>query len=557
VLSGDIGILDDTSDNSYHVVTGSGVDQTAVLDGFTITLGNANGSVPDFYGGGIYIDTGSPTLVDCRFVRNRANRAGGAMYAADGAPMAINCIFNGNTTQVSDGGAVYNLRSNSVFTNCSFSGNEAGGDGGAMSNVEGSPLLTNCTLGGNVDRGTGVLYLWRPGNTTLTNCIVWGNSPPGIVLSNGATATISYSDIQGGVGASGAGDGGGNLNADPKYARTPTPGADGTWGTADDNYGDFQIFGNSLCIESGNTLALPADVLDLDKDGITAEPLPVDLAGKIRVVDGDTDGVADVDMGAYEFDGLALPAADPLVAVVEAAKPSRYLRFFAPAGPDTAEEVVRVRVVTLNGFALPVPDVYYLGATSVVADEDSGDPTRTIVVAPLRCTPYVHDWASEGVVSAYGAEIMPESVYEVQRSYAGCPNLAADEDCWSTPITVETGTWGDVTSPFAGDSVAPQPDFNDVAALVQKFLSAPGAPIKPVAQLQPNVVFPNRAIDFKDIATVVASFVGTPYSVINHGPCPCPSSVTCGATACTADSVCGGGYCIGGTCRDACGRCEP
>ena len=50
ILSGDlngddVGDLDDPSrsENSYHVVTGSGNDETAVLDGFTITAGNANG----------------------------------------------------------------------------------------------------------------------------------------------------------------------------------------------------------------------------------------------------------------------------------------------------------------------------------------------------------------------------------------------------------------------------------------------------------------------------------------------------------------------------------
>jgi hypothetical protein len=41
VLSGDIGISGDTSDNSYNVVRGSGSDETALLDGFIISGGNA------------------------------------------------------------------------------------------------------------------------------------------------------------------------------------------------------------------------------------------------------------------------------------------------------------------------------------------------------------------------------------------------------------------------------------------------------------------------------------------------------------------------------------
>jgi len=39
ILSGDINTPGDNSDNSYHVVTGSGTDATTVIDGFTITAG--------------------------------------------------------------------------------------------------------------------------------------------------------------------------------------------------------------------------------------------------------------------------------------------------------------------------------------------------------------------------------------------------------------------------------------------------------------------------------------------------------------------------------------
>jgi hypothetical protein len=62
ILSGDIGAAGNT-DNVYHVVTGSGTDSTAVLDGFTIKGGNANsgamfGSCPIDCGGGMYNDAG-------------------------------------------------------------------------------------------------------------------------------------------------------------------------------------------------------------------------------------------------------------------------------------------------------------------------------------------------------------------------------------------------------------------------------------------------------------------------------------------------------------------
>jgi hypothetical protein len=46
ILSGDIGTTSNINDNSYHVVTSSDRDNSAVLDGFTITNGNANGTAP-------------------------------------------------------------------------------------------------------------------------------------------------------------------------------------------------------------------------------------------------------------------------------------------------------------------------------------------------------------------------------------------------------------------------------------------------------------------------------------------------------------------------------
>src|SRR5262249_10952971 len=43
--SGDIGTPGDAADNSYHVVTSEGLSAAAVLDGFTVTAGNAGAQV--------------------------------------------------------------------------------------------------------------------------------------------------------------------------------------------------------------------------------------------------------------------------------------------------------------------------------------------------------------------------------------------------------------------------------------------------------------------------------------------------------------------------------
>ena len=55
-------------ENSYHVVTGSGTEETAILDGFIVRAGNASeitGS--EGLGGGMYNSQGSPTVTHCTF----------------------------------------------------------------------------------------------------------------------------------------------------------------------------------------------------------------------------------------------------------------------------------------------------------------------------------------------------------------------------------------------------------------------------------------------------------------------------------------------------------
>ena len=87
ILSGDIGIIGNANDNSYHVVTGSGTNETAVLDGFTITGGNAG---TNGYGGGMYnygesgegYYSAKPRVSNCIFSSNKARYGGGMANVA-------------------------------------------------------------------------------------------------------------------------------------------------------------------------------------------------------------------------------------------------------------------------------------------------------------------------------------------------------------------------------------------------------------------------------------------------------------------------------------------
>jgi len=229
--------------------------------------------------------------------------------------------------------------------------------------------------------------------------------------------------------------------------------------------------------------------------------------------------------------------------------PNRYITIETYACPAFDRRIaLRVR------YGSPVFEgIRYVGAPKWFGGEFENRPA-----APLECEPHFRDWSTSPVISIYGAEIMPWYGYRVEWAPDSCDDLS-DESCWRHLAYLGTGWWGDVTAPFKSIDAPVQPDFNDIAAVVRQFVGASGAPGQRFAQLQPNLVFPDRPVDFKDIAASVVAFTGTPFSEMAGitGPCACPSSVVCGAAACIGDPQCLGGYCIDGFCTDACGRCTP
>jgi hypothetical protein len=114
-------------DNTCRIVTGSGTGPATVLDGFTITAGNAEDpALPLWSGGGMFNDTGSPTVSHCTFVGNSASYSGAGMYNYWSTPTILHCTFAGNDGHY--GGAMENVLADAVIVNCTFTGNYATGD---------------------------------------------------------------------------------------------------------------------------------------------------------------------------------------------------------------------------------------------------------------------------------------------------------------------------------------------------------------------------------------------------------------------------------------------
>jgi hypothetical protein len=294
ILSGDLRGDDrwtilNLSDNSYHVVVGPADGLPAVLDGFTVTAGNADGAYPNHYGGGL--------------------------YNPDGKVQAVNCTFRGNTGVW--GGAVMNFGPSLTLVNSQLAGNRALMLGGGLYNYEGTATLINGRVVGNTadyaeTAGGAAIYNLNGAVTILDSTIAdnraqngraiasfcW-SSPTGVkvkvvnsILFNGGTelwsnvreaVDVTYSDVQGGW------TGTGNINADPQFNRSGTRSIEGEWID-----GDYRLQATSPAIDVGSSTALPADSLDLDADGNITELLPFDLDNEARI-----EG-AKVDMGAYE-----------------------------------------------------------------------------------------------------------------------------------------------------------------------------------------------------------------------------------------------------------------
>jgi predicted outer membrane repeat protein len=219
ILSGEVGIVAEPNDNSYHVFYHPlqiQLDATAILDGFTVTDGNANSEAwPHYAGGGMFNQYSSPTVTNCTFTENVA-LYGGGMYNTTSNPTISNCIFSNNSASgdVLDepaGGGLSNDYCNPIVTHCTFTGNTAlygaGMDnyfsnplvfncffnlnsaeyGGGMNNVSGSPFVTHCTFSDNTATGNiysgggGISNFLQEGlsgisNPTIRDCIFSDNS---------------------------------------------------------------------------------------------------------------------------------------------------------------------------------------------------------------------------------------------------------------------------------------------------------------------------------------------------------------------------------------------
>ena len=185
-LAGDDQLVEDPADlpaeptrieNSLHVVTGSGTDETAVLAGLIIEGGNANEAEGDDNGGGMTNADGSPTVMNCVFRNNSADMAGGGMFNSySSAPIIQDCVFTYNNAEDAGGAIVNAYDSDPEFIRCIFERNSALQGGAIVNTQNSSPSLTDCTFRENAAaEDAGAIHNDDDSSPLITSCEFIGN----------------------------------------------------------------------------------------------------------------------------------------------------------------------------------------------------------------------------------------------------------------------------------------------------------------------------------------------------------------------------------------------
>lgn len=390
ILSGDIGIPDNATDNAFHVVYLDHVSSFTIVDGFTITKGyGTDGVAFEALGAGIFNDgnagvsnpiianciiednhtreTGggmtnqaqnggiaSPILFNCTFINNTAAGGGAIMSYADTEgetnPMLINCRFIGNAGATAGGGALqfiaHSSESSPDIINCLFTGNHAPTSGALSMFLTGTGIsnisVINSAFSGNTGGSMRLVDLGLATSTAvIRNTIIWGNGGAQAPSSNGFTVDASHSIIPFGF------PGEGNIGLDPLFVLQPP--------LLDTSHilGDLHLLPGSPAFDAGNNDAFPTAIM-------------IDIDNLPRFVNSVSGLAGIVDIGPYEFQ--AIPTS--------VKRPDAESRITIYPNPTNDRINITVPALSSNGY-ITISDTF--GKTlQTISITDSTTPLMTI-----------------------------------------------------------------------------------------------------------------------------------------------------------------------------------
>jgi parallel beta-helix repeat protein len=271
LLGNDVGFANN-SENSYHVVSGQYAigrkppqpPEPTILDGITITGGNATGAYPNNAGGGIFKFDGD-YLFNVTISGNSAINGGGMANEGSIGQLMQNVTISGNRA-INQGGGIYNTDATQItLEGVTISGNTAG-SGGGMANIDNifdnSMLLNGVTISGNTALyGGGGIYNSNS-KLELTSVTLRGNTAQvGGALMNISSSPELTNVIISGNKSGGGGGGMFNTISSPVLTNVTISGNSGGMANTDSSHPQIRnsiVWANSTAIS--NTTASTATI---------------------------------------------------------------------------------------------------------------------------------------------------------------------------------------------------------------------------------------------------------------------------------------------------------
>ncbi|MAY74075.1 MAG: hypothetical protein CMJ31_04985 [Phycisphaerae bacterium] len=296
--------------------------------------------------GVVFADAGSLSFVGCSFSDNTAHR-GGAIYANNSSDVSVSeCSFHANESTDS-GGAIWVRGSTLMVLRSEFTANAAESSGAAIVAMsyrrpQSQVVVDGCTFVDNDASNIDAVALYSPLAMFTNNLVVVGseaiegvqvrlegNSMEGAVATNNTFVgpgveepLCSALEFEGGPGRVAnnifIGWGGAvvSMNDNVDFSFNLINGVDNPALLGEGNFSadpmfvdvlvrDFRLAQTSPAIDAGSNEKIGPDALDLNGNLDRFEPLPVDKRAQPRIVDGNADETAVVDLGAFEFNADA------------------------------------------------------------------------------------------------------------------------------------------------------------------------------------------------------------------------------------------------------------
>ncbi len=189
--------IDATGLGGSAIVCMNGETSETVIAGLTLTggTGTLNPVWQTLQGGGIFIYTASPTVVNCVLTLNTSEFGGGGIWAQNSESYLANLRFDDNHTllETRGGGGMYLWNSSATVMRCSFSNNTADSGGGLRCKGGGSAYIRRCSFVNNESFSFGGAVAVTGATPAFDRCLFDGNvaaSYGGAVSTGGVLTTF-------------------------------------------------------------------------------------------------------------------------------------------------------------------------------------------------------------------------------------------------------------------------------------------------------------------------------------------------------------------------------